>query len=208
VGLADFLLTKRQQRLFSALLMHPERAYSMGELVALSGAGSGAGQNQIDKLVDAGLVLEERVRNQRRLRVNRDFPLFQELRSICVKSFGVVEVLREVLTPIEDEIAEAFVFGSVAKETDTADSDIDLLVVGTVSLLDLNRLLFEAEKTFARAINVQLYGSYEWSTAQSDPVIAQIANGPRLQVLPYAESTAGNPESTVRDAASTQGSDR
>lgn len=208
MGLADFLLTKRQQRLLTALLMHPERTYSMGELVALSGSGSGAGQNQIDKLVAAGLILEERVRNQRRLRVNRDFPLFPELHSICVKSFGVVEVLREVLAPIEDEVSEAFVFGSVAKGTDTADSDIDLLVVGTVSLLDLNRLLSAAEKAVSRAINVQLYGDSEWSTAQSDPVIAQIANGPRLQVLPHAESTPGNPEPPVGDATSPQGSDR
>lgn len=198
MGLADFMFTKRQQRLLAALLLHPERDYSQGELVALSGAGSGAGQNQIAKLVDAGLVLEERVRNQRRLRINQGFPLFAELRSICIKSFGIVEVLRTAMKPIEDEVTEAFVFGSVAKGTDTGDSDIDLMVVGAVALLDLNRHLSEAEQTTARSINVQLYGNTEWSIAQSDPVIAQIANGPRLQVLPHDDPAAGNPESPAR----------
>lgn len=208
MSLADFLFTQRQQRLLSALLMHPGRDYSMGELVALSGSGSGAGQNQIEKLVEAGLVLEERVRNQRRLRINQGFPLYPELRSICVKSFGVVEALRAILAPIEDEIAEAFVFGSVAKGTDTADSDIDLLVVGSVSLLDLNRHLAEAERTFSRTVNVQLYSASEWSAAQSDSVITAITNGPRLQVIPDAESASRDPEPDGRNAAGPQGSDR
>lgn len=208
MSLADFMLTKRQQRLLGALFMNPDRDYSLSELVRVSGSGMGAGQNQVNRLISAGVLLEERQGNQRRLRVNRSFPLFDELRSICIKSFGLVETLREALAPIQDAIEEAFVFGSVAKATDTAESDIDLLVIGSISLLDLNRCLADAETKVTRTISVQLYGRDEWLKAKSDPVIANIANGPRLQVLPDADSNARDSKPSDGTEAVPQGGDR
>lgn len=192
MGLADFLISKRQQRLFAALFLHPERSYSASELIALSGAGKGAGQNQIDKLARAGVVTEERVGNQRRLRVNQEFPLYKELRSLCVKSFGVAEVLADALTPFANRIQRAFVFGSVAKETDRSSSDIDLLVVGDVRLLDVNRALAAAESHVGRSISLHLYAPAEWAQAQEDRVIKSILSGPLIEVGTGAAATAGN----------------
>ncbi len=191
MGLADFLISKRQQRLFAALFLHPDRSYSASELIALSGAGQGAGQYQIDKLARAGVVTDERVGNQRRLKVNQEFPLYEELRGLCVKSFGVSEVLADALAPFADRIRLAFVFGSIAKLTDRSSSDIDLLVVGDVRLLDVNRALAAAEGHIARPISLHLYAPAEWTQAQEDPVIKSIMNGPLIEVM-HAAKTTGN----------------
>jgi hypothetical protein len=90
---------------------------------------------QVQKLLSAGVVLDERVGNQRRIRVNAEFPLYSELRSICLKSFGLAERLRAALKPLGKRVAQVYVFGSVARNTDRHDSDIDRMVVGTVTLI-------------------------------------------------------------------------
>lgn len=109
------------------MLAQPGKSFAVTELLRLSGAGRGAGQLQLKKLLDAGVVLVERLGNQRRIRANPNFPLYPELRSICLKSFGFGEKLRSALEPLANGISQAFVFGSVAKGTDRYDSDIDLI---------------------------------------------------------------------------------
>ncbi len=113
MSIADFLISPRQQRLLAHLLAQPGKSFAVTELLRLSGAGRGAGQLQLKKLLDAGVVLDERLGNQRRIRANTSFPLYPELRSICLKSFGFGEKLRAALEPLANGINQAFVFGSV-----------------------------------------------------------------------------------------------
>ena len=184
MGIADFLIARRQQRLLAPLLTQPHRSFSVSELLRLSGAGRGAGQLQLQKLLSAGVVLDERVGNQRRIRVNAEFPLYSELRSICLKSFGLAERLRAVLKPFGKRVQQAFVFGSVAMNTDRHDSDIDLMVVGTVTLMKLNDVLAPLEAELGRKIHVNLYAPREWEQAKRDKVITAMLAEPILRILP------------------------
>ena len=61
---------------------------------------------------------------------NPDSPIYKELRGIIVKTAGVADTLRIALAPLAKRISTAFIYGSVAKGTDTARSDIDLMVIG------------------------------------------------------------------------------
>lgn len=135
MSLADIFLTPRQQKMLAPLLLNPEHSYRLSELLALSGAGRGASQKHIDNFVEAGVLQEERRGNQRCLQINQAFPLYEELRSICLKSFGLRDGLKSALEPLADQITDAFIFGSVASNTDRADSDIDLMVIGSVPLI-------------------------------------------------------------------------
>jgi predicted nucleotidyltransferase len=75
------------------------------------------------------------------------------------------------------------VFGSVAKGTDTERSDVDLVVIGTASLLELSEALHHLEQELGRAIHLSLYAPDEWRELISrDAVVAQIAQGPKLQL--------------------------
>lgn len=184
MGIADFLISRRQQRLLAPLLTQSDRSYSLSELLRLSGAGRGAGQLQLQKLLSAGVVLDERVGNQRRIRVNTEFPLYSELRSICLKSFGLAERLRTVLKPLGRRVQHASVFGSVARNTDRHDSDIDLMVVGTVTLIKLNEVLAPLEAELGRKIHVNLYAPREWERAKRDKVVAAMLAEPILKIIP------------------------
>jgi len=187
VGAIDFLLTPGLQRVLGAVYANPARSFTLNELLARAGTGKGSTQQQIDRLVEVGVLVEEPRRGrQRSIRANTAFFLYPELRSIAQKSFGLAEPLREALVPFEQQIAEAFVFGSVVSGTDSHQSDIDLVVVGTAPLLELTQALLELEQRLGRPVHLNLYAPSEWSQLMgSDSVLAQIAHGPRIPILPH-----------------------
>jgi uncharacterized protein len=185
VSVADFLFTPGLQRVLSATLLQPERSFTLQELLRLADSGRGSAQKQVDRLVKVGVLREDARRGrQRSIRANTEFILYPELLSIARKSFAVAEPLKETLEPFADRISSAFVFGSVAKGTDSDRSDIDLIVVGSVPLLELSEALHTAEQGLLRSVNFSLYEPAEWAAlVQTDPVMAQIAQGPTLKIL-------------------------
>lgn len=185
MSLADFLFTPGLQRVLGATLLQPERSFTLQELLRLADSGRGSAQKQIDRLVQAGVLREDARRGrQRSIRANTEFVLYPELLGIARKSFAVAEPLKEALAPFADGITSAFVFGSMAKGTDSGRSDIDLIVVGSIPLLELSEALHLAEQGLLRPINFSLYEPVEWAALLgSDPVMAQIAQGPTLRIL-------------------------
>jgi len=188
MSLADFLIPHRQQLLLAALLLHPERSYGYNELIKIAGAGRGASQNALRALLQSGVVVDTRVGNQHRFQANPRFPLYPELRAICVKSFGVQERIHAALIPLSDEIEIAFLFGSAVTGKDRADSDIDLFVVGTVDLLRLNAALEPVESELVRSIDVNLYRPAEWQTKRANTGLHRILTGPKQMVIGDASS--------------------
>lgn len=184
-GLADFMFTPGMQRVLAVTLLNPERPFSLRELIRLSGGGRGSAQRYIDQLVAVGVFREdERRGGQRSIRANPNFALYPELLSIARKSFAVVEPLKEALEPFRSQIKTAFVFGSIAKGTDTGLSDIDLIMVGRAPLLEVTEALHAAEPRTTRPINFSLYAPGEWKQLlESDAVVAQIVHGATLPIL-------------------------
>jgi predicted nucleotidyltransferase len=185
---ADFLFTPSMQRVLGVAFADPEHSFTLNELLAHAGGGNGGGQRQIERLLAAGVLQEgPRRARQRCIKVNTQFFLYAELRGIVLKSFGLAEPLRAALAPFQAQIDEAFVFGSVARGTDTHSSDIDLIVVGNAPLMEVSTSLLEAEKSLGRAVHLNLYGATEWAKLrQTDPVLAQISNASQIRILPHA----------------------
>jgi len=157
-SVADALFSGLQQRLLGLLFGQPDRSFYGNELLRLTATGRGALQRELEKLVSADLVTVTSVGNQKHYRANPASPVFAELRGIVLKTVGLADVLREALAPLTDRIALAFVFGSVAKGTDTAASDIDLMVVADeLGYTDLFEGLAAAEQTLGRKVNPTLY---------------------------------------------------
>lgn len=184
----DFLFTPSVQKVLELMFADAGRSFTLNELLAQAGGGRGGGQKQIEKLLAAG-VFEEGPRRarQRSIKVNTNFFLYPELRGIVLKSFGLAEPLRAVLAPFKNQIEEAFVFGSVAKGSDTHKSDIDLIVVGAAPLMPLTDAILQASHSLGRPVHLSLYGADEWSRLRhADPVLAQISEASKIKILPHA----------------------
>jgi predicted nucleotidyltransferase len=152
------------------LFGQPERSYHLSELRRLTLLGSASLQRELNRLVDAGLVQSERVGNLRRFQANPLSPVYQELVLLTRKTLGVVPMLRGALLPIVERLNKAFIYGSVAKQTDTAGSDVDLLLVGdNLSLNEILTLLMPLEEQLGRRINPTCYTSLEYAKRVAEP---------------------------------------
>jgi uncharacterized protein len=185
MSIIDWLIPRGKQPLLASLLIHPERSFSVRELIKLTGSSAG-GQNTISQMVTAGVALEEKVGNQRRLRANPKYPLYTELRAIVTKTFGVADLVRQALNPFRDGLRRAFIFGSLASGTDRADSDIDLMLVGEIGVdvyVDLSNAMHALGDEIGRPVHFHLYGEEEWrDLLDKDNVIGAIANGPKIEI--------------------------
>lgn len=178
----DAFLSQPEQRLLAAVLAHPNKDFGTLELLSRMGSSRSAGSTVLKRWLKCGLLTERRVGNQRRMAVNPNFLLYDELRRIVLKTVGLTEPLAAALTPIAGLLSEAFVFGSVAAGTDTSESDIDLAIVGNVDLFDVSPLLDSAERELGRHVHVNVYRDHEWSAAD-DAVLESIKNGPRMDLM-------------------------
>ena len=157
------LFTETQQRLLGLLFGQPRRSFYTKELIKLAASGSGAVQRELKRREASGLTVAHWQGNQKHYQANPAAPIYAELCGIAEKTFGLAEPLRESLVSLTEQISIAFIFGSVAKRSENAYSDIDLMVVSDVLTYgQLMPLLEIAEQRLGRRINPTIYTSSDF----------------------------------------------
>ncbi|MCI0570998.1 MAG: hypothetical protein L0Y66_09610 [Myxococcaceae bacterium] len=185
-SLADALFTSTQQRVLGLLFGQPERSFVVTELIAKTGSGSGAVQRELAKLAGSGLLTMRKVGNQKHYQANPDSPIFEELTGIARKTVGLAEPLREALAPLSDRIDAAFVFGSIAKRSDAATSDIDLMIVSdTLDYAQVFGALEVAAARLGRAVNPTVYAHSELAKRLKDgnAFVTRVLGQPKLWLI-------------------------
>jgi predicted nucleotidyltransferase len=186
MSISNALFAKVQQRVLALIFGHPERSFYTSEIVRRIHSGTGAVERELSRLQRSGLVSVERIGNQKHFRANRDSPIFAELQSLVVKTVGLTEPLRKALEPYSNKIKAAFVYGSVAKGSDTAHSDIDLMVVGDeLSYSDLYSALQNAESLLQRKVSPLFLSVKDWrrKVSQKDSFANKVKAQPKLFVF-------------------------
>jgi predicted nucleotidyltransferase len=175
-----------QLRVLGLLFGQPDRRFQSGELIRLARSGTGAVHRQLGRLTAVGLVSVTSVGNQKFYQANPSSPVFAELYGLVAKTVGLVEPLRRALAPLADRVSAAFVYGSVARSSDRANSDIDLMVLSdSVRHDELYEALASTESELGRPVHPTLMTLVEWGAkrATADSFASRIATAPRLMVL-------------------------
>ncbi|MGR4870529.1 nucleotidyltransferase domain-containing protein [Variovorax sp. LARHSF232] len=162
-SLMDLLFPAARQRALAVLLLEPQAAFHLRELARRTGSHAGTLARELDKLTHASLLLRREQGNQVRYQANTRHPLFDDLASLFRKTHGVVPALREALTPLIAQIRVALVFGSMARGTPSADSDVDVLVLGSVGFAELAQALYPLHEALGREVNPVLYTPDEFA---------------------------------------------
>ena len=192
MSIAPCLFSDSQTRLLPWLFGQPARSYHLSELRRLTSLGSATLQRELNRLVDSQLVLSTRVGNLRCFQANTQSPVFAELVAITHKTMGAAPLLLKALQPMAQRIDTAFIFGSVAKDTDTASSDVDVLLVGKgLVLSDILQLLLPIETSLGRKINPTCYtpGEYAKRLAEPDSFVNRILAQPTLPLIGDVHAT-------------------
>lgn len=184
--LGDALFSSAQQPILACLFARPEQWFHVKELIRLTQLGSATVQRELNRLEKGGLVETRRIANLKQVRAYASSPIFEELRLIVLKTFGVVEVLREALSPLASEVKLAFVYGSVAQGGDRASSDIDVMLISeTLSYGQVMAALEPAEKRLARTVQITQYTLDELieRRRKNHPFLVEVLRQPKLMLI-------------------------
>jgi predicted nucleotidyltransferase len=193
---ADALFPKVRQRVLSVLFGAPDRSFYTNEVIGLAQSGAGAVQRELADLAGAGLLTVRKQGNQKHFQANAAAPVFAELRGLVLKTMGLADVLRTALAPLAPQIERAFVFGSIAKQQDTAASDVDLLVVSdTLGYGDMFAALEGASQTLGRTVNPALYTAADFrARLQGDNAfINRVMQQPKIWLIGQEEPAPHEP---------------
>lgn len=182
---ADALFGKVRRGVLALLLGHPEESYHYREVTRLLGLGHGAVSRELRNLTEAGILLRERRGRQVYYRANPHSPIYPELRGLVLKTVGLADVLRAALAPLEPRIELAFVYGSMARGESAATSDVDVMVVGDVSLSEVVAALGGAQNALGREVNPSVYPPEEFRTraTEGQHFVATVLREPKIMLI-------------------------
>jgi predicted nucleotidyltransferase len=186
MSLKDAVFTDSQAKVYLWIYGQPERSYHLSELRRLTGLGSASLQREINRLVVAGLANSALKGNQRQISANRQSLLFKELSDLTRKVMGAAALITEALRPIEQKIEVAFLYGSVAKQSDHAESDIDIMMVGSDLMLgEVLEQLLPAEEMLCRKVNPTCYsvGEFKKRLSDTDSFVNKVLSQPIIQLF-------------------------
>lgn len=184
-----------RRRVLALLLLHPDRALHVREIARLTGTTAGTLNKELMRLHRAGLLEREEVGNQVHYAADRHSPVFEELASILRKTVGLADVLADALAPAAEsgEVELAFVFGSVARASETARSDVDVMLLGEIDFAEAVRLLDPAGPALGREVNPKIYTMAQWrkAVASKEPFVREVLAQPRLFLIGTDDELAG-----------------
>ncbi len=171
-------------KILACLLLNASEEFHLREIARRAGVPLQAAQREIDLLEEIGLISRQRRGKQVFIGVKIDHPLFPDLRSLLLKSDGLAVPLRQALKGIEG-VDIAAVYGSVASGTDTGESDIDLLIVGSPDELEIHEIVSSVEDDLGRQINYTLISPHEFHSRleEGDPFLNRVLDGDLIRIV-------------------------
>lgn len=181
----DAILPKTRQGILAATLLQPGKAWYASELARRMGVPSSSLQRELRDLEEAGVLKMSRRGRMAYYQANADSPLYSDLRGLMLKTVGLVDVLADALNPVARKLRAVFVYGSIAGGLEESGSDIDLMVIGNVSPVDLAVPLRKARELLGREINPSVYMPAEFAKkrASKDHFLTRVLDKPKLFVL-------------------------
>ena len=174
-----------RRKVLGLLLLHPGTHFHLREIARATHTQPGTVRRELSLLAQAGVIERDVQGNQTRFRANESYPIYEELRSILKKTAGAADQLRAALAPLTGSIVAAFVYGSVASGQERANSDIDLMIIGTVRFEDVIRLIHPYQEELRREINPHVYTAAEFTrkARENGSFVARILKLPKISVI-------------------------
>ena len=183
--LGDALFSRTQQQVLGLLYGHPQQSFFVNQILRLTGMGVHTIKRELDRMTEVGILTMFRIGNQHHYQANPACPIYAELAGIVRKTFGIADVIRAALEPHGDEIELAFIYGSIARLEESAESDIDLLVIAPdLAYAELMETLSESEQALGRTINPNIYdaGEIRDRLGQNNAFLVRVMEQPKIWI--------------------------
>jgi len=176
--------SKLRVDLLSLFFGHPDEEFYVRQIEKILDVDVGNLSRELRNLEGVGLLTSRKEGNLKYYLLDRKFPVYDELRSIILKTRGAAGVLQGVLSEMEG-VDFAFIYGSFATGQESAKSDIDLMVIGKVALERMIKHLKKPEEILGREINPSLYERREIEKRLRDkePFISRVMREPKIMLI-------------------------
>jgi uncharacterized protein len=162
-SLGNLLFGQTRGRILALLYGIPDHSYFVRQISRQIGTSVGSVQRELEALTAVGLIGRSTIGRQVFYQANRNHPAYGEVKSLVAKTNGIFYLLSSALAPLAERISFAFVYGSIARGDDNTGSDVDLMIVGDVTLDEILQQLTTLERDLGRPVNPTVYSSQEFS---------------------------------------------
>jgi uncharacterized protein len=167
-ALGDLLFGQTRGRILALLYGTPDETFFTRQIARQIGTSAGTVQRELETLSHFGLIERSATGMQVFYQANRHHPAYAELHSLIAKTSGVFHLLRSALAPLAKKIVFALVYGSMVRGDENAGSDVDLMVIGDVSLDEILTQLTSAARDLGRSINPTVFSMKEFKSKLKD----------------------------------------
>jgi predicted nucleotidyltransferase len=183
--IGDLLFGQTRGRVLGLLFGRPDQMFFVREIARETNVSVGPVQRELEALYQVGLIRRSRSGHQVYYQANRNHPVFPEIHSLVAKTVGVYRLLETALAPIAESISLAFVYGSMARRDEKAESDVDLMIVGDVTLDEILAQMAGAERAIGRSINPTIYSNKEFKEKlqSGNHFLRSVMNGERVILI-------------------------
>jgi hypothetical protein len=183
--LSNVLFGQIRGRVLALLYGQHDKAFYVRQIARHVHASAGSVRRELEKLAAVDLIIRTSIGNQVFYQVNQGNPVFAEMRALVNKTVGIFHVLRSALEKVSEQITIAFVYGSVAGQMETAESDIDLMIIGPVVLDDVLACLPPAETALGRTVNPTVYSVSEFTQKfkEGNHFLNAVGKGPKVFLI-------------------------
>lgn len=181
----DWLFPEVRKRVLSLLLAAPDERWYLRDIARRTDCALGTIRRELAGLTAAEILRRTKDGNRTYYQANPSCPLLPEITGLIRKTAGLADVIRGVLSPLAELVDLAFIYGSQATGKATAESDVDLLVVGNLDEIDLHRAAGDAEKQLNRPVNYMLLDREEFVRRQKETgsFLARVLEGKKIVIM-------------------------
>lgn len=181
-----------RRQVLAVLFLRPDEQFHVRQLERMTGVSAGSLHRELKAMADSGLLLREKIGNQVFYRANTDCTIYEELAAIFRKTMGLTSLLQDALSELGDRIHVAFVFGSMASGRQTAGSDLDICVLGEVSLREVVKALSPVQETLQREVNPVVMTPKKFSdlSGKKDRFVTRVMSEPIIFVKANSDELA------------------
>jgi predicted nucleotidyltransferase len=190
MSIAPFLLGQTRAAVLGVLFLHPELSVHVRELARMVGASAGSLHRDLRAMTDEGLLVRQEIGRQVHYKANAACPVFEELAGLLRKTSGLVDVIRDALVPLNDQIDGAFIYGSMARGQEHAHSDVDVMVIGKADFADVAVAVSEAQGKLGREINPTVFSPSDFRKRLRDGhgFVQKVWSGDKLWLMGSQEA--------------------
>jgi predicted nucleotidyltransferase len=176
--------SQARRRLLAYYFTNPSSRLHLRDLAERLNTDPSNLSKELRRLEGEGLFRSEISGRQKYFQLNREYPLFDEVRAIVEKTIGAEAVIRHALQRI-DRIQEAYLYGSFAKNQQDAASDIDVLIIGAPREEPLAQVVGKLERQLGREINYTVLTPREFASRRlrKDAFLENVWHNKRIPLI-------------------------